>query len=68
MEVGQVLETISAQQQVLNNRTNTSTNYNSHIINDNNLRDSASNLKSEINNIWNYYIKKIDKNLFYEWY
>ncbi len=57
MLVGQALCTNSAQQQVLNNRSNTSTQYNSHIINDNNLRQSANNIKQEINKIFENYSK-----------
>lgn len=57
MLVGQALCTNSAQQQVLNNRSNTSTQYNSHIINDNNLRQSANNIKQEINKIFENYNK-----------
>ena len=53
MMVGQALCTNSAQQQLLNNRNNSSTTLNSHIINDNNLMQSANNIKKEINNIWN---------------
>lgn len=53
MMVGQALCTNSAQQQLLNNREGTSTQYNSHIINDNNLRESAENIKKEVNNIFN---------------
>ncbi len=52
MMVGQALCTNSAQQQLLNNRNNTANNYNSHIINDNNLKASAKNIKEEINNIF----------------
>lgn len=51
MMVGQALCTNSAQQQLLNNRNNLSTQYNSHIINDNNLKQSADNIMREINNI-----------------
>lgn len=57
MLVGQALCTNSAQQQVLNNRSNTSTQYNSHIINDNNLKQSANNIKQEINKIFENYNK-----------
>ncbi len=53
MMVGQALCTNSAQQQLLNNRNNSANNYNSHIINDNNLKTSAQNIKKEINNIFN---------------
>lgn len=52
MLVGQTLCTNSAQQQLLNNRNKTSTTYNSHVINDNNLKESANNIKNEINNIF----------------
>lgn len=52
MLVGQALCTNSAQQQVLNNRYKTANNYNSHIINDNDLIKSANNLKHNINNIF----------------
>ncbi len=53
MLVGQTLSTNSAQQQLLNNRSNTSNAYNAGIINDNNLRSSADNIKKEVNNIFN---------------
>lgn len=53
MLVGQTISTNSGQQQLLNNRKNTDTDYNSHIINDNNLRESANNIKKEVNNIFN---------------
>ncbi len=56
MMVGQALSTNSAQQQLLNNRNGTSTQYNSHIINDNALeqfKNSAANIKKEVNNIMN---------------
>lgn len=53
MLVGQTISTNSGQQQLLNNRNNTFNNYNSHIVNDNDLRQSADNIKSEINNIFN---------------
>lgn len=53
MMVGQALCTNSAQQQLLNNRNNTANSYNSHVINDNNLRQSAENIKQEINKIFN---------------
>ena len=56
MLVGQTLSTNAGQQQLLNNRNNTSNNYNSHIINDNNLRNSANNIKNEINNIFKNYL------------
>ena len=51
MLVGQTICTKASQQQVLNNRNNTSNNSNSHIINDN-LRKSANNIKKEVNNIF----------------
>ena len=51
MLVGQTLCTKASQQQVLNNRNNTSNSSNSHIINDN-LRESANNIKKEVNNIF----------------
>lgn len=51
MMIGQAMCTNSAQQQVLNNRNNTSNRTNEHIINDNNLIHSANNIKKEINNI-----------------
>ena len=51
MMVGQALCTNSAQQQLLNNRNNTANQYNSHIINDNNLRRAASNIKKEVDSI-----------------
>lgn len=53
MLVGQTLCTNSGQQQLLNNRSNLSNYYNSHVINDNNLMESANKIKKEINNIWN---------------
>lgn len=53
MLVGQTISTNSGQQQLLNNRQNSDTDYNSHIINDNNLRKSAENIKKEVNNIFN---------------
>ena len=53
MMVGQALCTNSAQQQLLNNRMGTATSYNSHVINDNDLKKSADNIKREVNNIWN---------------
>ena len=49
MGIGQVLCTNSAQQQVINNRNNTSTPYNSHIINDNNINSSQNNVNEQIN-------------------
>jgi len=52
MLIGQTMSTNSAQQQLLNNRNNSSSNYNSNTINDNNLRESANNIKNEINNIF----------------
>ncbi len=55
MMIGQVLCTNSAQQQLLNNRNKSSTSYNSHIINDNDLMNSANNIKKEINNIFSKY-------------
>lgn len=55
MMIGQALCTNSAQQQLLNNRNGTSTSYNSHIINDNDLRQAAQNIKKEVNNIFNSY-------------
>ena len=55
MLVGQTLSTNASQQQLLNNRSNTSNNLNSHIINDDNLKQSANNIKNEINNIFNKY-------------
>jgi hypothetical protein len=55
MLVGQTLSTNASQQQLLNNRNNTSNNLNSHIINDDNLKQSANNIKNEINNIFNKY-------------
>ncbi len=51
MMVGQALCTNSAQQQLLNNRNNTANQYNSHIINDNNLRRAANNIKKEVDSI-----------------
>lgn len=55
MLVGQALCTISAQQQLLNNRNKTANEYNSHVINDNDLMSSANNIKKEINNIFSAY-------------
>ena len=55
MLVGQTLSTNASQQQLLNNRNNASNNLNSHIINDDNLKQSANNIKNEINNIFNKY-------------
>ncbi len=55
MLVGQALCTNSAQQQLLNNRNKTANEYNSHIINDNDLMGSANNIKKEINNIFSNY-------------
>lgn len=51
MLVGQTISTNSGQQQLLNNRNNSHNNYNSHIINDNNLRKSANNIKKEVMDI-----------------
>ena len=51
MMVGQALCTNSAQQQVLNNRNQTSNSSNAHIINDNNLQQSVNNIRNEVNNI-----------------
>lgn len=53
MLVGQTMSTNSAQQQLLNNRNNTSNTYNSKIVNDNDLRNSTNNIKKEVNNIFN---------------
>lgn len=53
MLVGQTMSTTSGQQQLLNNRQNSTTDYNSHVINDNNLKQSADNIKKEVNNIFN---------------
>lgn len=60
MLVGQTLCTNSSQQQLLNNRNNqnNASNFSSKIVNDDNLRESASNIKNEINNIFNNYNKK----------
>ena len=55
MLVGQALCTNSAQQQLLNNRNKTANEYNSHVINDNDLMTSANNIKKEINNIFSNY-------------
>ena len=55
MLVGQTISTNSAQQQLLNNRNNSSSNYNAHTINDNNLKESANNIKNEIDNIFKNY-------------
>lgn len=52
MLIGQVLCSSSAQQQLLNNRSNLSNNYNSHIINDNNLKKDMEQLKKSVNNIF----------------
>lgn len=52
MLVGQTLCTNSGQQQLLNNRNGTANFYNSHIINNNNLMESANKIKKEVNNIW----------------
>ena len=52
MLLGQTITTNASQQQLLNNRSGISTNYNSHIINDNNLKQSAENIKKELNNIF----------------
>lgn len=56
MLVGQALCTNASQQQVINNKNNNSNQSNSHIINDNDIKDSAKNIKKEINNIFNKYI------------
>lgn len=53
--VGQALCTNSAQQQLLNNRNKTANEYNSHVINDNDLINSVNNIKKEINNIFSNY-------------
>lgn len=61
MLIGQVLCTNSAQQQVINNRTGTSTTSNQHIINDtfgsdytiNNIEKVIKAMQQEINNIKN---------------
>lgn len=61
MLIGQVLCTNSAQQQVINNRTGTSTTSNQHIINDtfgsdytiNNIEKVIRAMQQEINNIKN---------------
>lgn len=42
--VAQILRTNATQQQVLNNRNNQSTEFNSHIVNDNNLDNNNSNI------------------------
>ncbi len=55
MLVGQALCTNSAQQQLLNNRNKTANEYNSHVINDNDLINSVNNIKKEINNIFSNY-------------
>lgn len=49
MMVGQSLCTYAAQQQLLNNREDNSTN---HIISDSKIKDSAYNIKKEINNLF----------------
>ncbi len=58
MLLAQVLCTNAAQQQLINNRTGTSTNQNTHIINDNNLTmndlsNILSKMQNEINNMKN---------------
>lgn len=52
MLVGQTLSTNAAQQQLLNNRNKSSTDYNSKIVNDN-IKNSTENIKKEVNNIFN---------------
>lgn len=49
MMIGQSLCTYASQQQLLNNRNSNNT---SHIINDDNLKDVAYNLKNNINNLF----------------
>lgn len=51
MLVGQTMSTNSAQQQLINNRNSSSSNYNSKIVNDNDLRQSANNIKKEVMDI-----------------
>ncbi len=56
MLIGQVLCTNASQQQVINNRTNTSNASNQHIINDNNidlLKKVVNTMEKEINNLKN---------------
>ncbi len=53
MLIGQTITTNASQQQLLNNRKKLSNDYNSHVINDNNLKQSAENIKKEVNNIFN---------------
>ncbi len=48
MLIGQVLCTNSAQQQVINNRTNKSNSSNRHIINDDNINNSSDNVEEQI--------------------
>lgn len=60
MLLAQVLCTNASQQQLLNNRNNTSNNQNSHIINDNNismdnLNEILTKIQEEINNIKQQY-------------
>ena len=51
MLIGQTLCTNSAQQQVLNNRNNSSNEYNSHVVNDN-IMNATKNIKDGINSIF----------------
>lgn len=51
MLVGQTMTTNASQQQLLNNRKKTSSNYNSNIVADD-IRNSANNIKREVNNIF----------------
>ncbi len=56
MLIGQVLCTNASQQQVINNRTNTSNASNQHIVNDNNidlLKKAVNTMEKEINNLKN---------------
>lgn len=57
MLAGQTLCTNSSQQQLLNNRNNqnNANNFGSKIVNDDNLRQSAGNIKNEIDNIFKNY-------------
>lgn len=57
MLVGQTLCTNSSQQQLLNNRNNqnNATNFSSKIVNDDNLRQSANNIRNEVNSIFRNY-------------
>ena len=60
MLLAQVLCTNASQQQVLNNRSNQSTNQNSHIINDNNLNMTHSEQIERLEKIIKAMQKEID--------